>query len=200
MPQPSDPHAVDAGVGGDPRPTLGAKPGRTWVQRAERDRRARARLRLLDSEGVIVLNDRRDPGSGAPIPMIAVSSAGVFVVDAKHYKGLVHTRRSGPVAALGPEELHVGRRDCTPQVRRMAGQVELLRRTLGDPTPGGDVPVEAMFCLTRAAWGFASPLLIDGVWVGWPQLAAGRVQSPGTLDPGTVQELSSLLADRLPTG
>jgi hypothetical protein len=147
-----------------------------------------------------VLNDRRDPGSGAPIPMIAVSSAGVFVVDAKHYKGLVHTRRSGPVAALGPEELHVGRRDCTPQVRRMAGQVELLRRTLGDPTPGGDVPVEAMFCLTRAAWGFASPLLIDGVWVGWPQLAAGRVQSPGTLDPGTVQELSSLLADRLPTG
>jgi hypothetical protein len=173
--------------------------GRKWAQRAEGDRRARSRLRLIESEGVIVLNERRIPGSRDHITMIAVSPAGVFVVDAKHYKGLVHTRRSGPMPALGPQELHVGRRDCTPYIQQVAQHMQAVRSILGQEEWGDAVPVQAMLCLTRAAWGFASPLQISDVWVGWPQLAAGRVRSPGVMDSPAVQEVSSLLAAHLPT-
>ena len=40
---------------------------RRWVQRAEGDRRSRrATLELVGGEGVVVLNDRRIPGSRSP--------------------------------------------------------------------------------------------------------------------------------------
>ena len=51
-----------------PGPSVGRAAGlasRKWVQRAEGDRRARARLGI-EGEGVIVLNDRRIPGPGRP--------------------------------------------------------------------------------------------------------------------------------------
>ncbi len=114
--------------------------GRNWGRRAGIDRRASARLRLLEGEGVIVLIDRRAPGSPAGVARIAVSSAGVFVIDAKHYKGLVHTRRSGPVSELGPDELHVGRRDCTPWVDLVARHVEVVRDAAGGLAGGNRHP------------------------------------------------------------
>jgi hypothetical protein len=169
------------------------------VQRTEGDRRARSRLKTIEGEGVVVLNDRRIPGPHGTAAMVAVSSAGVFVVDAKHYKGLVHTRRSGPVAALGPEELHVGRRDCTPHVHEVAHKMGAVQALLGAEAQEDRVPVHAMFLLTGAAWAFASPIQISGVWIGWPRIAAERVRSPGTLDPMAVQDVSSLLSRHLPT-
>src|SRR5579863_664680 len=78
--------------------------GRPWVRRADVDRRSRLRatLEVAGGEDVIVLNDRRIPGSRATIPMIAVASAGVFVIDAQHHKGLVHTKRLGSFDRLDP--------------------------------------------------------------------------------------------------
>ena len=55
-----------------------------------------------------------------------------------------------------------------------------------------------MLCLTRAEWGFASAIQVGGVWVGWPTLMAGRVQSPGVMDSPAVREVSTMLADLLP--
>lgn len=171
---------------------------RRFVQRAEGDRRSRARLELVEGEGIVVLNDRRIPGSRESIKLIAVSPAGVFVIDTKSYKGLVHTMRSGTIGNLGPHELHVGRRNCTQWVESLHRQTRIVRATL-DGTPwGGEVPVQAMLCLTRAAWGFASAVRIGEVWVGWPRLMAGEVQAPGALDSPAVQELSSMLAEGLP--
>jgi hypothetical protein len=168
------------------------------VQRADGDRRDRARLRLLETEGIIVLNDRRIPGSRDSIQLIAVSSAGVFVIGTKHYKGLVHTKRPGPIGALGPHELHVGRRNCTAAVDEVAHQMEVVRSSLASTPWGSEVPVQAMLCLTRADWGFASAVQVSDVWVGWPKLMAGRVQSPGVMDSPTVREVSAMIADRLP--
>lgn len=189
--------------GSEPQPTvprhgIGTSITRNWVQRAEGDRRARARLRLLEAEGIIVLNDRRIPGSRDSIKLIAVSSAGVFVIGTKNYKGLVHTKRPGPIGALGPDELHVGRRNCTAAVDQVAHQMEVVRSSLASTPWGSEVPVEAMLCLTRAEWGFASAMQVSDVWVGWPKLMAGRVQSPGVMDSPTVREVSAMIADRLP--
>ncbi len=192
-----DPTHPETGATGT---TSDGPPRRRWVQRAPGDRRARARLRMIEGEGVIVLNDRRIPGSRENIKHIAVSAAGVFVIDAKHYKGLVHVRRSGPISDLGPDELHIGRRNCTPCVEEVAWQVDQVRSSLGSTTWGTDVPVHAMLCLTRAEWGFASAIRISDVWVAWPQLIAGQVRQPGVMDSPTVHEVSEMIAERLPVG
>src|SRR5450631_4594773 len=96
--------ATDGGArAGEPwrRRSVGSPASRKWVTRAEVDRRARARLRLLEGDGIVVLDDRRVPGSRDSIKLIAVSCAGVFVSDTKHYKGLVHTMRPGSIGNLG---------------------------------------------------------------------------------------------------
>jgi hypothetical protein len=185
---------TDAGHAADDE----SRHGRRWVRRAGGDRRARARLRFVEDEGVIILNDRRIPGSRAAIKYLVVGPAGVFVVDAKDVKGLVHTKRPGPMSALGPDELHVGRHNCTPIVGEIAHQVEVVRTALRAKPWATEVPVHAMLCLTRAEWGFASPIELGEVWVGWPQLVRPRVKSPVVMDSPMVNEVSLILADRLP--
>jgi hypothetical protein len=183
------------------RPDLqvSSKGGRKWVQRSEGERRTSSRLRILEGEGVIVLNDRRVPTLQTNIKRIAVSSAGVFVIDAKRFKGRVHTKRSGPISNLGPDELHVGRRDCTPCVRLLVRQVEAVRATLDEMIGGSLVPVQAVLCLTRAEWGFASPFEVQDVCVGWPRAIAGLIRSPGLMDSPTVREVSAIIGQNLPT-
>ncbi|MGA3148697.1 MAG: nuclease-related domain-containing protein [Acidimicrobiales bacterium] len=196
----TDVSVVDAETAGKPRAArAGAlQPSRKWVKRAEGDRRAITRLQLVESQGLIVLNDRRIPGSKSSIKLIAISPAGVFVIDAKSYKGLVHTKRPGPIQSLGPMELHVGRRNCTPTVEGLAGQVEVVRAAVSSAPWGSEVPVHALLCLTRAEWGFASPIEISDVWVGWPRLMVGRLQAPEVMDSPTVQEVSEMISERLP--
>jgi hypothetical protein len=146
-----------------------------------------------------VLDDRRVPGSRAAIKYLAVAPAGVFVIDARDVKGLVHTKRPGPLSALGPDELHVGRHNCTPMVGAVAQQVEAVREALRTKPWASEIPVHAMLCLTRAQWGFASPIEMGEVWIGWPQLVGARVKSPVLMDSPMVNEVSLILDDRLPS-
>ena len=173
--------------------------GRRFVRRSDRDRRSNARLEIDRDEGIVILNDRRVPGSRSQIKLIAVAPAGVFVIDAKDVKGLVHTKRPGPLSALGPNELHVGRRNCTEMVGAVTQQVEAVRDALSTKPWASDVPVHAILCLTRAQWGFASPLELGDVWIGWPQLVSPKVRSPAIMDSPMVNEVSLVLADRLPS-
>jgi hypothetical protein len=130
--------------------------------------------------------------------MIAVAPAGVFVIDARHHKGLVRTKRPGSFDQLGAPELHVGRRNCTPTLEALSHQGSVVRATL-DPSPwGAEVPVTPMLCLTRAEWGLASSAMVRDVWVGWPRLLAGTVRSPGVMDTPTVAEVAEVLDARLP--
>jgi len=183
-----------------PVPGLRGPTGRPRARRAEGDRRSRLRatLEVIGGEGVIVLNDRRIPGSEATIPIIAVAPAGVFVIDAQHHKGLVHTKRPGPIGQLDLPELHVGRRNCTPSLDTLCQQVEIVRATLDGSPWGSDVPVAAMLCLTRAEWGLASSARVRDVWVGWPRLMAGALRSPGVMDTPRVHEVAGAIDARLP--
>ncbi len=145
-----------------------------------------------------MLNDRRIPGSKATVPMIAVAPAGVFVIDAKHHRGLVQTKRPGTFDRLGPPELHVGRRNCTPSLDALSRQADVVRATLDGSPWDSEVPVTAMLCLTRAEWGLASAALVRDVWVGWPRLLAGTVRSPGIMDSPAVAEVAQVIDAGLP--
>jgi hypothetical protein len=184
--------------GAAPLRTVRTTGPRAWVPRARAERRSVERLRFLEEEGVIVLNDRRAPGSKRCIEGIAVSPAGVFVIDTKPFKGLVHTKRPGPVASLGPPELHVGRRNCTSSLEELAQLVEVVRSSLDEAPYGGEIPVQGMLCLPRAAWGFKSAVEIRDLWIGWPQLMPDRIRAGGIMDSPTVREVSVRIADHLP--
>src|SRR5688572_673792 len=63
---------------------------RAWARGAEGEERIARRLaKLLGSNGVVLMHDRRLPGSRTNIDHIAVAPSGVWVIDAKRYKGKV---------------------------------------------------------------------------------------------------------------
>jgi hypothetical protein len=185
--------------GGSAGRTHSRSADRGWVQRSALERRSSPRLELV-AEGVVVLNDRRVPGSRLSIDLIAVSPAGVFVIESKNYKGLVHTKRLGPVWNLGPHQLLIGRRNCTASIEDVTLKGDVVRGVLKTTPWGRDVPVRAVLCLTRADWGFASAVEVNDVLVGWPKLIAGKMKDPVVMDSSTVREVSDMIAERLPTG
>ncbi len=189
--------APHGGVQESPDPDA-AKPSRPWTRRADRDRRARVRLHLDESEGVVLLDDRRIPGTRDTIACIAVSPGGVFIIDTGRYKGLVHTKRPGPMSDLGPYELYVGRRNCTRSLERVIAGRTVVGEALATTAWGAEVPIHPMLCLTHAEWGFASAIEVGEVWVSWPKLIDSRIRSQVVMDSSTIGEDSRLIDDRLP--
>ena len=135
---------------------LGAEPSSAtaWAKGAEGERIVASRLDQV--EGVLTLHDRRIPGGRANIDHIAVGPAGVYVIDAKHYRGQVARRDVGGFFRRD-ERLLVGRRDCTKLVDAMACQVEAVRLALGN----SDVAVHPAVCFVNAEWPlFARPFAL----------------------------------------
>src|SRR5680860_341439 len=58
-----------------------------WERGAVGEERLGARLDELASRDIVVLHDRRVPGTRANIDHIVVTTAGIWVIDAKRYKG-----------------------------------------------------------------------------------------------------------------
>ena len=92
-----------------------------------------ARLDRLTGDGLAVLHDRRIPRNRANIDHVVVSRAGVFVVDAKKYKGRPALRVEGGLFRPRAETLVVGGRNCSKLVDGVLKQVDLVRAALDDP-------------------------------------------------------------------
>ena len=84
-----------------------------WERGAVGEERLGARLDALASEDIAVLHDRRIPRSKANIDHIVITRAGIWVIDAKRYKGKPELRVEGGILRPRIEKLLVGRRDCT---------------------------------------------------------------------------------------
>src|SRR6266571_1114104 len=94
-----------------------------------------------------VLHDRRIPGSRANIDHIVVAPWGVFVIDAKNYKGRVEKRDRGGFFSTD-HRLYVGGRDKTALVAGVTKQVEAVRAALGDELANG--PICKTICFVAA--------------------------------------------------
>ena len=135
-------------------------------------------LDAIASEELVVLHDRRIPGTRANIDHIVVSRAGVWVVDAKRYKGKRPTLRvEGGLFRPRVEKLVVGG-DRTKLVDGVLRQRELVSDVVGT------VPVTAVLCFVEADW----PLLggsftTRGVEVCWPKALVKKLgAADGTID------------------
>lgn len=152
----------------------------------------------LARSGVRVLHDRRILRTKANIDHIAVSAAGVFVIDAKRYKGRPQLRVAGGLFRPRVEMLVVGTRDQTKLVHGVHKQVDLVRAAL-DAAGLADVPVRGVLCFVEADWPlFGGSFVIDGVGVLWPKKLAEQLTTPGSLDDAMTERVHRALAAAFP--
>ncbi len=142
---------------------------------------------------VIVLHDRRMPGSRANIDHLAVAPSGVFVIDAKRYKGKIEVRKP----FFGDAKLVIGGRDKTKLVDGLARQAEAVQSSIDSVAP--QVPLHACFCFID---GNGIPLLrtlrIRGYPLFYPRKLAKRLKQPGELDSEQMWLVAEALAREFP--
>jgi len=193
----------------DKRPRLGGfilavtdEPSSTqvWATGAVGEEVLGRRLDTLADRGVRVLHDRRIPGTRANIDHIVVSGAGVFVIDAKRYRGRrPQLRVQGGILRPRTETLLVGTRDCTKLVDGVAKQVERVRTALAPLEATGEIPVRGMLCFLDADWPpVGGAFAIRAVDVLWPKKLVQRITTGAELDSSRIDQLHRLLSTAFP--
>jgi hypothetical protein len=140
---------------------------------------------------VIALHDRRIPGSRANIDHVVVAPNGVWVIDAKLYRGKVERRTVGPIWRREPA-VFVRGRDRTKLIHGMSKQVAAVRYAIAPDPLADDVVVRSAVCFVSSDWSlFAKPFEISGVLVTWPQKLVERIAAPGRLTPTGVARIAN---------
>lgn len=159
-----------------------------WTQGARGERVTARRLeRRLAGRGVVLLHDRRIPGSRANIDHLAVGPGGVTVVDAKAISGRIRTDRAGELVVAG---------------RSRAKLVDGILRQIAavEAAVGASVDVRGCLCVVDPE---GLPLLgtvrSRGVPVYGARGAARLCARPGGLDEARVDALVRALAEALPS-
>lgn len=175
-------------VSDDPQST------RAWQVGAVGEERLGGRLTELAGDALRVLHDRRIPGSPANIDHLAVTPTGIWVIDAKKYKGRPQLNVDGGIIRARTEKLLVGSRDCTKLVDGMLKQIQIVQAVIGI-----DVPVHGVLCFVEADWPiFGGAFRTRGVEVMWPKRLYPKLHGPGPLSIANIDELHRRLAAAFP--
>lgn len=153
-----------------------------WATGAAGEQQLGRSLDALADDGVIaVLHDRALPRSRANLDHLVVAASGVWVIDAKKYRGRVEVVDVSSV--VRPDlRLRVDGRDLTAKlVRGGQWQADHVRRAL-DPTYS-DVPVHRALCFVDAKRRLGHEArTIEDVLVSWEKDIVRRLRQPGPLD------------------
>ena len=126
----------------------------SWRKGSNGESRLAAFVEREVGDGVLTLHDRLIPGARRNIDHIFVAPSGVWVVDAKSYKGKVVKRDVGPLWRR-EYKVYVGGRDRSHLVGGVQPQVEAVLASLRpDPTVEG-TDVHAALCFVDSEWGRA---------------------------------------------
>lgn len=167
---------------------------RAWDIGALGEERLGRRFNELASDSLRVLHDRRIPGSRANIDHIVVAPSGVFVIDAKKYKGRPHMRVEGGVLRPRVEKLVVGTRDCTKLVDGVLKQVDIVRGVVGD-----GVPIHGVLCFVEADWPLiGGSFTCRGIEALRPKKLYPKIQAAGPLAIDGIAAVHRRLAEGLP--
>lgn len=167
---------------------------KAWDLGARGGERLGRQLTQLASDSLQLLHDRRIPGSRANIDHLAVTPSGVYVIDAKKYKGRPHLKVEGGLVRPRVERLLVGARDCTKLVDGVLEQVDLVRGLLD-----GAVPVHGVLCFVEADWPLVGGAFTTrGVRTLWPKKLYPQLRAEGSLTVEALVEIHRRLAHALP--
>jgi hypothetical protein len=166
-----------------------------WAKGAKGEERVAEILHQHLGEEAVLLHDRKVGGTRGNIDHLAIAPNGVWIIDAKHYKGKVERRDVGGFFKTDMR-LYVGGRDRTKAVASLAWQLDAVRKVLGD----SDLPIHRALTFVGTEWPlfFAKPLQIDGVWVTWPAKLAEMIGAAGPLSLDEIERTARMLSERLP--
>ena len=174
---------------------------RVWAQGAAGERAVAAELDALVGDHVAALHDRRlrridGTLSKANIDHIAVTPAGVWVIDAKTHHGSLEVRRSGGLFSPRVEGLYINGRDQTRLVHGLLKQVDAVRRELS--TVAASIAVQGALCFvgTELPW-FGSSSIADVPLLGRRGLAKLLLR-PGDFDANEREAVAAYLDQRFP--
>jgi hypothetical protein len=156
-----------------------------WRKGASGERRVGRVLDSLSRKGVVSLHDLSMPGSRANIDHIAVGPAGVFVVDAKRYKGKLQVRSRGSALRINGRD----RSHLLDQVRKQANVLDGILVQAGLAA----VLVQPALCFVATEIPLFSPRRVDGVMLSTPNTLRRRV-APTRSDALSPDEVSRVVA------
>ncbi len=146
-----------------------------------------------------MLHDRQMPHSRANIDHIAVAASGVYVIDAKRYRGKIEVRKP----LFGSPKLKIAGRDRTKLLDGLGRQVAVVQAALEGLAT--DVQVQGCFCfvapeglLADSGLPVLRTLKISGFPLYHPRRLAKQLNRPGPLNPEQTRTIHARLADRLP--
>ena len=119
--------------------------------------------------------------------------SGVYVIDAKRYKGKIEVRKP----FFGDAKLVIGGRDKTKLIAGLERQAEAVRAAL---TPlVSEVRVNKCLCFVGdPRMPVVRRLEIDGVPLLYPRRLAKQLRQPGELSAGEIGQIVASLARRFP--
>jgi hypothetical protein len=133
-----------------------------------------------------VLHDRAVPDSKANIDHILIVPSGVFVIDAKRYKGKI---------AWSAGQLRVNGRDQTRLGEGIIRQVTMIEQALR-PEPA--VRVVGVLCFVQGSFESSPPFRAGGVVVHSPRTLRDALERPGSYSFDDRQRLAGRLSEAFP--
>jgi hypothetical protein len=139
------------------------------------------------------------PRSRANIDHLAVAPSGVYVIDAKRYKGKIEVRKP----LFGDEKLVIAGRDKTKLIVGVSKQAEAVQTGLA--LIEKQVPVRACLCFISPEGqpgGSGIPLLrtltVGDVPLLYPRKLAKRLNQPGEIADEEARVIAEALAELFP--
>ena len=167
---------------------------RAWAKGSEGERLLAEALTRWVGDRAVLLHDRKIPRSSANIDHLAIAATGVWIVDAKKYKGRLQRRDKGGWRSTD-YHVYVNGRDQTKLAVGLHKQATVVRAALDDL----DVPVHSVLCFIEAEWDFfLKPFQVEGVWVTYGKHLAEMIGAAGPLADDEVLRVANLLAAALP--
>jgi hypothetical protein len=164
-----------------------------WARGAAGEERVARSLTERVGPSLVLLHDRGIPGSRANIDHIAVAPGGVWVIDAKRYKGKVAVERPW----LGQAKLKIAGRDRTKLITALKAQVALVQAAL-PPAAGTSILVHGALCFVDTDLPWLRAVKFDGCELLYPRALAKRLNAPGPLSDERVHALARTLAAQFP--
>lgn len=164
-----------------------------WAKGSEGERRLGANLERETADRAIILHDRKVPRTRGNIDHIAVAPSGIWVIDAKNYRGLVEHRDVGGWFRRDLR-IMVGGRDQTKLAEGLKWQIDAVKKAI----PTSSAPVTGVLCFTDAQWRlFAKPFRHGEIWVTWPKTVIDMILMPTILGPDDITQIAAQLSQAL---
>jgi hypothetical protein len=170
----------------------------SWGKGSDGESRLAAFVAREVGDWVIALHDRLIPGTRGNIDHIFVAPTGVWVVDAKAYKGKVVKREVGPIWRRD-NEVYVGGRNRSVLAKSVEKQVDAVIAALRPDPAAKGTTVHAALCFLDSDWALLDfAFQVGNVWVLHAGALRKRLRKRGPLSREAMERIARRLDLSLP--